>query len=213
MRKHAVYSVRWINFGGVSACFCQNPPKAYWMTQSSFILKFLFREPSTQWQLNASTCDHVHVIIWNKTCFSVFWTNCPDYTISFHGGIQIFNSNQYLFHQFLNITHSFDGIYLKHIMVTSQKKAYSLAKLICLVRKFRPMECALRINNTFAGVHCKKKFVESYLKPNLHKLYIIGKVLNVLPNIIFSSLSLIANQLRHNDISMSELIRYQIWLH
>ena len=72
------------------------------------------------------------------------------------------------------------------------------------------MECALRINNTFAGVHCKKKFVESYLK---HKLYIIGKVLNVLPNIIFSSLSLIANQLRHNDISMSELIRYQIWLH
>ena len=88
-------------------------------------------------------------------------------------------------HQFLNITHSFDGIYLKHIMVTSQKKAYSLAKLICLVTKFRPMECALRINNTFAGVHCKKKFVESYLKPNLHKLYIIGKILNVLPNIIF----------------------------
>lgn len=91
MRKHAVHSVRWINFGGVSACFCQNPPKAYWMTQSSLILKFLFREPSTQWQLNASTCDHVHVIIWNKTCFSVFWTNCPDYAISFQGGIPIFN--------------------------------------------------------------------------------------------------------------------------
>ena len=178
------------------------------MTQSSLILKFLFREPSTQWQLNASTCDHVHVIIWNKTCFSVFWTNCPDYAISFHGGIPIFNRivqtnpsiSEYYPFLWWNLSKTYNGN-------LSKKKPIHLQSWSVW------LENSDQWNVTFAGVHCKKKFVRSYLKPNLHKLYIIGKVLNVLPNIIFSSLSLIANQPRHNDISMSELIRYQIWLH